>query len=113
MNDINLVPRPLDVHDYDAIEHIQFLENYLGTEEIEHQLDQGLMRAERLRQSILKQAFEGKLVQQDPNDGLTSLLLDKIRAEKAQKGKSKETKNNFKQKQLKIFNEAKDIRDKG
>ena len=39
------------------------------------------MRA-RLRQSILKWAFEGRLVDQDPNDEPASVLLERIRAER-------------------------------
>lgn len=50
--------------------------------EIEATLDAELKSAERLRQSILKHAFSGKLVPQDPNDEPASVLLEKIRDEK-------------------------------
>ena len=49
---------------------------------VEATLDAEIKRAERLRQSILKQAFSGKLVPQDPNDEPESVLLEKIREEK-------------------------------
>jgi type I restriction enzyme, S subunit len=40
-------------------------------------------RGMRLRQSILKWAFEGRLVAQDPNDEPAEVLLERIRAERA------------------------------
>lgn len=40
-------------------------------------------RLARLRQSILKWAFEGKLVDQDPNDEPAAVLLERIKAERA------------------------------
>ncbi len=42
-----------------------------------------LIRAETLRQSILKKAFSGQLVPQDPNDEPAAVLLERIRAAKA------------------------------
>ena len=41
-----------------------------------------LARAERLRQSILKQAFSGQLAPQDPTDEPASALLARIKAER-------------------------------
>jgi len=47
------------------------------------EIDVQVARARRLRQAILKRAFEGKLVPQDPADVPASALLDRIRAERA------------------------------
>ncbi|MFO1043279.1 MAG: restriction endonuclease subunit S [Planctomycetaceae bacterium] len=54
----------------------------------ETQIEHGLLRASRLRQSILKQAFEGKLVPQDPNDESASTLLARLVESRTQVGQS-------------------------
>ncbi|WP_319578340.1 restriction endonuclease subunit S [uncultured Methanospirillum sp.] len=41
-----------------------------------------ILQSTQLRQSILKKAFEGRLVPQDPSDEPASVLLDRIRQEK-------------------------------
>jgi type I restriction enzyme S subunit len=51
-------------------------------EEIENAINESLQRANRLRQSILKRAFEGRLVSQDTNDEPASQLLERIRSSK-------------------------------
>ena len=52
-------------------------------EQLERTIDDSLQKVEALRQSILKKAFEGKLVPQDSNDEPASVLLERIKAEKA------------------------------
>jgi len=51
-------------------------------DEVRQTIEKSLNEAETLRQSILKKAFEGKLVPQDPNDEPAEKLLERIKAEK-------------------------------
>ncbi|MFC1688225.1 restriction endonuclease subunit S [Pseudomonadota bacterium] len=53
-------------------------------------IDAQLKRIEALRQSILRRAFSGRLVEQDPSDEPASLLLEKILRNKKSKKNEKE-----------------------
>ena len=46
-------------------------------------MDAALARSAGLRRSVLKAAFEGRLVPQDPSDEPASVLLERIAAERA------------------------------
>ena len=61
---------------------------YSIIEESESIIQCELKRAKSLRQSILKRAFEGKLVPQDSSDEPASFLLEKIKLEKEKSKKS-------------------------
>jgi type I restriction enzyme S subunit len=51
-------------------------------ESCERAVDAGLARSSGLRRSVLRAAFEGRLVPQDPTDESASGLLERIRAER-------------------------------
>jgi type I restriction enzyme, S subunit len=61
----------------DEVERLMSIAN-----SVEFSLDHQQTRSTRLRQSILRWAFEGKLVDEDPNDEPAEKLLVRIRAER-------------------------------
>lgn len=85
LDDVSKFPIPLcTIQEQQQI--VQEIESRLSVaDKIEESINQSLRQAETLRQSILKKAFSGKLVPQDPNDEPAEKLLARIRAEKAVK----------------------------
>ena len=64
-------------------------------DELDRQIESEIRRSDALRQSILKKAFSGQLVPQDPDDEPASILIERIKAERekaAQNNHSKKTK---------------------
>ncbi len=57
-------------------------EQFTVIEQNEREIDTALKRSEALRQSILKKAFSGQLVPQDPTDEPAAVLLERIRKER-------------------------------
>ena len=65
---------------------IQSIEEMLDVvESLDASVGTNQARSTRLRQSILKWAFEGRLVDQDPSDEPAEVLLERIRAERTTK----------------------------
>jgi type I restriction enzyme S subunit len=63
-------------------------------EHTESLIESEIRRSEALRQSVLSQAFFGRLVPQDPNDGPASVLLERIRADRDHGGGSRTNNKN-------------------
>ena len=59
-----------------------------AADRMEAEIDAALSRSGALRQSILKRAFAGTLVPQDPTDEPAPTLLARIKAERAKAGKT-------------------------
>jgi len=89
-SDVEQIPFPLiPVKEQCLI--VQEIDRYFSiADEVEEIVNKNSMQSQSLRQSILKSAFKGKLVPQDPNDEPASVLLERIKSEKAKSKKSKQ-----------------------
>lgn len=73
------VPPTLEQHQI-----VKFLDDSMGAaRESDRAIELSLKQATAQRQNILRAAFAGQLVPQDPNDEPASVLLERIRAERA------------------------------
>ena len=61
---------------------------YSTLDQIEAGIDSWIAKSITLRQSILKKAFSGQLVPQDPDDEPASVILDRIKAQRKQRVES-------------------------
>jgi type I restriction enzyme S subunit len=74
----SLVP---DVTEEIANEIVKSIESRLSVcDKLEQLVDENIAKSQALRQSILKKAFAGQLVPQDPNDEPAEKLLERIKA---------------------------------
>ena len=95
---VSNLPIPLPSLDEQAVV-VQELKKLLSAiEQLDREICNQLTSASALRQSILKKAFTGQLVAQDPNDEPASVLLDRIKAEREKAAKNNHSKKTKKRK---------------
>ncbi|QLH09466.1 restriction endonuclease subunit S [Candidatus Nitrosotenuis sp. DW1] len=78
----SMMPIPLIPFDEQKILLDAIEMSFSVSNKISNELGEKLEYLNKLKQTILKQAFEGKLVPQDPNDEPAEILLQKIKQEK-------------------------------
>jgi len=78
-------------------EVVRILDEKLSlTDRLMQEIDAQLMKSHALRQSILRKAFTGRLVAQYPKDEPAFVLLERIKAEKAEQNRDSKNNNNNK-----------------
>jgi type I restriction enzyme S subunit len=84
INQSRLMEYPIPLCNFEELDQIfeQLEREFSIIDQLEQTISNALQQAEALRQSILKKAFAGQLVPQDPNDEPAAALLARIRAGK-------------------------------
>ncbi len=82
LKEIKSITLPLPPKKEQAKVHDEIERCWSLAREVELQVEENLVRVERLRQSIVEQAFSGNLVPQDPNDEPAHALMERIEQEK-------------------------------
>lgn len=89
LSKIKLLPVPIPP-EQEQTELVESAERYLSLlDRCERMIAQARAKATQLRRSLLSQAFAGRLVPQDPGDEPASVLLERIRRERAAQPKTR------------------------
>lgn len=84
------IPIPPLAEQQEIVRRVEAL--FQKADRIEQRYEKAKAHIDQLTQSILAKAFRGELVPQDPNDEPASVLLDRIREERANQPKAKTAK---------------------
>jgi len=95
------IPLPPLSEQHKIVEEIE--KRFSIADEVEKTVEQSLKQSERLRQSILKRAFEGKLLPQGPTDEAANVLLERIKKEKEKLDAERKSKRKSRKKKHKKY----------
>lgn len=76
-----VIPLPPLAEQTEIVRRVEQL--FAFADQLEARVKAAQVRIDRLTQSILAKAFRGELVPQDPNDEPASVLLERIKAQRA------------------------------